>query len=113
MSHRLSNRKVALSILAVAACFFFCETNYQFVSMLWRTTRSKLYKSAFLFAAFIPDLADSITDAIYFGTMEKRKSLVTIPSAVFYAMTVFLFIGRFSFKSVLLINSHIPNNSYF
>ena len=75
-------------------CFLFSERKSRFLSLLWYTTKSNFSKLVFLFAAFVPDLADSITDAIYFGTIEKRKSLITIPSGVFYAMATFLFIGK-------------------
>ena len=41
----------------------------------------------------MPELTDSITDAIYFAGIERRKSLVTIENSVLYAMSVFLFIA--------------------
>ena len=82
-----------LNFLAIALCVFVVEKECDFIKTVWRTTTSKLSKVCFLFAWFVPELADSVSDAVYFGTIENRKSLVTVPIAVFYTMVVFLFTG--------------------
>ena len=87
--------KVAFNIIVVVACFYLYERKYKFIQTVYYKTRLKFFAFIFLTGSFVPELTDSITDAVYFASIERRKSMVTIPSEVLYAMAVFLFIGKF------------------
>ena len=84
---------VAINLLVVIGCFLLYEKKYQFIQTVYYKTPLKFFAFIFLTGSFVSELTDSITDAIYFASIERRKSLITIENTVLYAMSVFLFIA--------------------